>query len=220
MSSPTGAAIVASGDYRTKDNLSVQRASLTTAQRVAAPKLDAMIRIATGKDTAPGNFNQPLRDTQYADILVDTFVELVLAWAGASQVRCVTPTAPRVSYASGEAQVVVNKGAGTAREVLVGQELRLQYPEAAIQRETYLRLAEGEKALDPLTQTGRRIDWVVLQDGAVLDSVETTSMTANKAAQIAKEMRIRQAGGVFVRDRATGQLIDISQVPTRIVRKP
>ena len=127
---------------------------------------------------------------------------------------------PQRTYAPGEAQVVINKAAGTAREVLVGQELRLQYPEAALQRETCLRLAEGERALDPLGSTGRRIDWVVVQDGVVLDSVETTSMTANKAAQIAKEMRIRQAGGVFIRDRATGELIDISQVPTRIVRKP
>ena len=104
--------------------------------------------------------------------------------------------------------------------MIVGEELRLQYPGASVQREQYLRLGTGGKAVDPLVGTGRRMDWVVVQDGAVLDSVETTSLTANKAAQIAKEMRIRQAGGVFVRDRVTGELVDISQVPTRIVRKP
>ena len=63
------------------------------------------------------------------------------------------------------------------------------------------------------------IDSVVIQGGRVLDSVEATSMTANKRAQILKEQSVRNNGGTFIRDRATGQLIDISNVPTRIVRK-
>ena len=75
------------------------------------------------------------------------------------------------------------------------------------------------KAVDPFTGTGRRIDHVVIQNGRALDSVETTSQTATKAAQIAKENRIRQQGGTFVRDRGTGQLIDLKDVPTQIIRK-
>lgn len=113
-----------------------------------------------------------------------------------------------------------NRIDGTARQALVDSELAVQYPLASIQSESYLRLGTGRRAIDPLTGTARRIDSVVIQDSRVLDSVETTSMTASKDAQILKEMRIREAGGTFVRDRSTGQLLDISEVPTRIVRKP
>jgi len=116
--------------------------------------------------------------------------------------------------------VRANQLAGSGREALARAELEAQYPGASIQNEVYLRSANGGRAIDPLTGEARRIDSVVIQDGQVLDSVEVTSMNANKAAQIAKEMRIRQSGGAFVRDRGTGNLIDISQVLTRIVRKP
>ncbi|MDZ4385593.1 MAG: pre-toxin TG domain-containing protein, partial [Moraxellaceae bacterium] len=116
-------------------------------------------------------------------------------------------------------QVIINKQAGTAREALVTRELQDLYPTASIQREQLLRTADGVKAVDPFTGTGRRIDHVVIQNGRALDSVETTSQTATKAAQIAKENRIRQQGGTFVRDRGTGQLIDLKDVPTQIIRK-
>lgn len=112
-----------------------------------------------------------------------------------------------------------NQLAGSGREALARAELETQFPGASIQNEVYLRGANGKRAIDPFTGEARRIDSVVIQDGRVLDSVEVTSQTANKAAQIAKENRIRQNGGTFVRDRATGNLIDISQIPTRIVRK-
>lgn len=102
---------------------------------------------------------------------------------------------------------------------MVRAELGAKYPGATVQNEVYLRGANGKRALDPLTGEGRRIDSIVIQNGGVLDSVEVTSMNANKAAQIAKEMRIRNSGGTFIRDRATGNLIDISNVPTRIIRK-
>jgi len=116
-------------------------------------------------------------------------------------------------------RVVLNKQARTAREVLVTKELQDLYPSASVQREMLLRTPDGAKAIDPLTETGRRIDQVVIQDGQALDSVETTSQTATKAAQIAKENRIRQQGGTFIRDRETGQLIDLKDIPTRIIRK-
>jgi hypothetical protein len=116
-------------------------------------------------------------------------------------------------------QVVLNKQAGTQREILVTGELQKQYPDAAVQRELLLRTQDGKKAIDPLTGAGRRIDQVVIQNGKALDSVETTSQTATKAAQIAKENRIRQQGGTYVRDRQTDQLIDLRDTPTRIIRK-
>jgi hypothetical protein len=59
----------------------------------------------------------------------------------------------------------------------------------------------------------------VIQDGKAVRSVETTSMTADKAAQIAKENRIRESGGTFVRDKETGKLIDLKDVPTELDRR-
>jgi hypothetical protein len=116
-------------------------------------------------------------------------------------------------------QVTANKRAGTAREGAIGDELRVQYPDASVQSERYLRLRTGERAIDPLTGTARRIDWVVTKNGVVLDSVEVTSMGASKAAQIAKEMRIRNLGGVYVRDRITRELVSVRDVTTRITRR-
>jgi hypothetical protein len=116
--------------------------------------------------------------------------------------------------------VRANQLAGASREALVRSELAARYPGATVQNEVYLRTASGQRALDPLTGQARRLDSVVIQGGRLLDSVEVTSLNANKAAQIAREMRIRQSGGTFIRDRATGALLDISQIPTRIVRKP
>lgn len=115
--------------------------------------------------------------------------------------------------------VRANQLAGSSREALARAELEALFPGASVQNEVYLRFADGKRALDPITGEGRRIDAVVLHNGRALDSVEVTSQTANKAAQIAKEMRIRENGGTFVRDRVTRNLIDVSQVPTRIVRK-
>jgi len=112
-----------------------------------------------------------------------------------------------------------NQLAGTSREALVRAELSMKYPGANIQNEVYLRTADGKRAIDPLSSEARRIDFVVTQNGKILDSVEATSVSAKKASQIAKEMRIRQSGGHFIRDRDTGQLLDIREVPTRIIRK-
>ncbi|WP_222927040.1 LysM peptidoglycan-binding domain-containing protein [Sphingomonas gilva] len=116
--------------------------------------------------------------------------------------------------------VRANQLAGASREALVRAELAAQYPAGRIMSEVYLRSANGKRAIDPLTGTARRIDSVVIQNGRVLDAVEVTSMNANKTVQLRKELRIRNNGDTFVRDRASGQLIDISGTPTRTVRKP
>ena len=99
-------------------------------------------------------------------------------------------------------------------------ELKKKYPDGSVQREQYLRSKDGSIAKDPLTEEARRIDHVVIQEGEAVDSVETTSQTADKADQIAKEGRIRDNGGTYVRDRDTGKLVDVKDKPTRIVRKP
>lgn len=115
--------------------------------------------------------------------------------------------------------VRANQLAGASREALVRSELAAKYPGAVVQNEVYLRTVSGAHAIDPLTGTARRIDSIVIQNGRVVDSVEVTSLTANKTAQIRKEFRIRNNGGTFIRDRATGQLIDLSQTPTQVIRR-
>jgi hypothetical protein len=64
------------------------------------------------------------------------------------------------------------------------------------------------------------VDHVVIKGGQVAQSVETTSKTANKTPQVAKEGRIREAGGNFVRDRRTGELVPYAEgVQTAVVRR-
>lgn len=114
----------------------------------------------------------------------------------------------------------LNKKTGTARENVTKAELQEKYPDASVQSERLLRNSKGDKVLDPLTNTGRKIDHVVIKDGKAIDAVETTSQTADKMAQTMKEQRIRQQGGTFVRDKNTRELIDLKNVPTRLERKP
>jgi hypothetical protein len=114
---------------------------------------------------------------------------------------------------------IANKVSGDGREAAELADLQAAYPGASIQRERYLRKSDGKIAKDPLTGEGRRVDFGVIENGAVVDMVETTSSTANKSAQIAKENRVREAGGTFIRDRETRSLHDVSDVPTRISRK-
>ncbi|MBK6520312.1 MAG: hypothetical protein IPG04_40860 [Polyangiaceae bacterium] len=115
---------------------------------------------------------------------------------------------------------IPNKAAGAQRGKFAKAELQQTFPEANVQSEVYLRTKDAKIAKDPLTDTGRRIDLAVIEDQSVLDLIEVTSLTAPKAPQIAKERRIREAGGVYIRDRETGQLLTVSEVVTRLWRKP
>ena len=62
-----------------------------------------------------------------------------------------------------------------------------------------MRDSEGKIVRDPETGEARRIDFVVVKDGKVVDSIEVTSETADKTGQTAKEERIREAGGSYIR---------------------
>lgn len=89
-----------------------------------------------------------------------------------------------------------------------------------IEAEKLLRDSSGKKVIDPETGTGRRIDFVVDKNGKIVDSIEVTSNTADKAAQIAKEMRIRENGGNYVR-LSDKSIVEIpSDLVTRIFRLP
>ncbi len=117
------------------------------------------------------------------------------------------------------AQMSANRQQGKLREKATELELRKEHPNASVQREQYLRDAEGHVAKDGITNTGRRIDHVVVEDGQVLRKVETTGKVTSKDAQIAKERRILESGGRYVRDRETGDLIDAGNKTSEIIRR-
>lgn len=115
-----------------------------------------------------------------------------------------------------------NKVDGLRRETEVYNELKQKYPETdgyEIVPEAYLRDKDGNIVRDPVTGEGRRIDYVVVNDSKVIDSVEVTSPTADKTEQCAKEQRIREAGGNYVKT-ADGSLAEFpSDTQTRIDRR-
>ncbi|WP_213881480.1 hypothetical protein [Pseudomonas sp. dw_358] len=78
--------------------------------------------------------------------------------------------------------------------------------------ERYLRNSGGRIVKDPLTGEGRRIDFVIKQTDGTGFAKEITSLTADKTGQLLKEERIREAGGLFVRDPKTKQRLQVSDV--------
>ncbi len=121
-----------------------------------------------------------------------------------------SPTAP--------GDPIPNAVDGRRRHLETEAELKEQYSGGSVQSEQYLRDADGRIVRDPVTGEGRRIDHVVIQDGRVVDSVETTSPSAPKAPQADKENRIRESGGNHVRDRETGCILEVN-CDTREVRR-
>jgi hypothetical protein len=119
-------------------------------------------------------------------------------------------------------QPIKNKQDGLEREKSVAEELEKKYPAEdgySIESEVYLRDENGQIVKDPVTGEARRIDFVVVKNGKVVDSIEVTSKTADKTEQTAKENRIRDAGGNFIKD-GNGNLIEIPRdVSTRIERR-
>lgn len=117
---------------------------------------------------------------------------------------------------------IQNKQDGLRREKEVGEELKEKYPEDEgykVESETYLRDKDGNIVKDPETGEARRIDFVVTKDRKAVDSIEVTSKSADKTEQTAKEQRIRENGGNYIRD-SEGNLIEIPKdVNTRIERR-
>lgn len=117
---------------------------------------------------------------------------------------------------------IQNKVDGCRREGEVETDLKKQYPPEqgySIKREQVLRDKDGKPAADPKTGTCRRLDYVVFKDGKVVDMIEVTSPTASKIGQYAKEMRIREAGGNYVKGPNGGLVRIPSNVQTRIERR-
>lgn len=119
-------------------------------------------------------------------------------------------------------EAIKNKMDGLAREKEVAEELETKYlPEKGYQivSEAYLRDKDGNIVKDTVTGEARRVDFMVVKDGKVIDSIEVTSKTADKSEQSAKEERIRDNGGNYIRDN-NGNLVEIpSTVHTHIERR-
>jgi len=114
---------------------------------------------------------------------------------------------------------IPNKVAGTAREARAKEISGKRYGKQNVLSERYLRTADGKVAKDPLTGEGRRLDFVVKNSDGSGTAKEITSLTADKTGQLLKEDRIREAGGIFVRDPGTKKLIEVSDVSTVIRAK-
>ena len=120
-------------------------------------------------------------------------------------------------------QIEANRISGAAREETVANELMDKYPPEDgyhIERECFLRDETGKITIDPNTGESRRIDFEITKDGEVVKSVEVTSETADKTAQLTKEERIREAGGNYIEDRRTDELVRFApDVQTEVIRR-
>lgn len=120
-------------------------------------------------------------------------------------------------------KLIQNKRDGLAREDAVLDDLLNKYDPLDgydIFEERYLCDSEGNRVKDVETGSGRRIDFVVVRDGKVVDSVEVTSETADKTQQTAKEDRIRENGGIYIKNPYDSSLVLIDDsVRTRIERR-
>ncbi|RXZ64991.1 RHS repeat-associated core domain-containing protein [Pelagerythrobacter rhizovicinus] len=104
-----------------------------------------------------------------------------------------------------------NAANGARREREVAAALQRENPGARVQSQSTLRDSSGRIVRDPKTGEARRVDHAVIR-GDRAQTVETTSPTAPKVRQLAKEQRIRDAGGTHVKDRETGKLCAVSAV--------
>ena len=122
------------------------------------------------------------------------------------------------------AQVTKSKLEGTAREEKVMEDLISKNGEDNVIREAFLRDKDGVPIKDPETGEARRIDFIVKQGKKIIESIEVTSETASKTAQVAKEKRILEEaakrGGAFIKDKS-GELIEFTKdIITEIRRLP
>ncbi len=100
---------------------------------------------------------------------------------------------------------------GARREDMFNALMRVKHPNATIQCQCYLRNAHGQSVKDPVTGERRRVDTAVIEGGQA-QTYEVTSMTADKDLQLAKEGRILQNSGTYIRDRSSGDLVPVNGV--------
>ncbi|MDR2492367.1 MAG: HINT domain-containing protein, partial [Coriobacteriales bacterium] len=235
---------IKAGDTVTSTNPDTGEHAEKTVLQVVSNTAGELVRVAVGGEEILATPSHPFFVankgwTPAADLASGS--ALLLQGGGTAQVEAATverleravpvyniEVADWHTYHVGQSGILVhndcveNKAAGLRREAKVASELRSQYPESAgyrIQNEALLRDSSGRKVIDPATGSGRRIDFVVDRSGTIVDSIEVTSKTAPKAAQIAHEAIVRANGGNYVR-MGDGTLLRIpDDLITRIIRR-
>ena len=116
-----------------------------------------------------------------------------------------------------------NRENGKRREDEAREDIRNQYPEEEGYRvieQASFRDSDCNIVKDEQTGESRRADFVVIKDGKIEGVIEVTSDTADKTGQSAKEDRIREQGGNYIKDPDTGELIKIpDSIQTTIDRR-
>lgn len=121
-------------------------------------------------------------------------------------------------------QIVMNRDLGELRQDQVKKELVAMYPQNEgykIMPERYLYNKDGNFVTDSVTDSKRRLDFVVVNiEKNFVKPIEVTSETADKTKQIEKENRIRENGGNYIKDIDTNNLIEIPHnIATEIWRR-
>ena len=119
-------------------------------------------------------------------------------------------------------RVAQNREDGRLREEKYFKTLQKDFPAEkgfSILRESYLRDANGNIAIDKESGEKRRLDFVVVKENQPFASFELTSLQVDKTLQIAKENRIREHGGNFIKDNESQAILEIpSNIRTEIIR--
>lgn len=112
--------------------------------------------------------------------------------------------------------ITINAVAGRARETRALTRLSARFGTSNVLSQRYLLDAQG----DVLRFAGRarRIDFVVLKGGKAQRVYEVTSKLADKTKQLIREANIHAMGSVFVRDPASGMLVDVSGLISKVMR--
>lgn len=114
-------------------------------------------------------------------------------------------------------RVIENAKDGARRNKVGVEQLKTENPDKRVQIETYLRTEDGKRAIDPQTGEMRRVDAAVIDSSArTAETYEITGPGVSKTTQVAKEGRILDNGGVYIRDRVTGAMCKVSGQCTRM----
>jgi RHS repeat-associated protein len=114
-------------------------------------------------------------------------------------------------------RVKENAKDGARRNKVGVEQLKSENPGKGVQTETYLRTEDGKRAIDPQTGEMRRVDAAVIDSNSrTAETYEITGPGVSKATQVAKEGRILDNGGMYIRDRGTGALCKVSGQCTRM----
>ena len=97
-------------------------------------------------------------------------------------------------------ECIKNKKDGLAREERAKEIYERRYGKDNVISEKTLRDANGKSVKDPITGEKRRLDFIVKGKDGKWRAKEVTSKTADKRDQLAKESRIRQEGGTYIRN--------------------